>query len=354
MGRLFSDREIRGAAVFVVAVTLLIPLVRHLREDYNPQRALDLETRMEHRADSVERFAFDPNTVTYEELRRLGLSKTEAVSLIKYRAAGKVFRISEDVALCYGFSDSLYAALRPLIRIGERFAISPGSTPRKFPGRTPRPKIAPSPFLIDTVSASYLRAIGALSKRQAEVFIRWRDLSGIRDMEELRECYVISDSVAEALRPYVIFADRQPHPVESPVEINTADSAELRRVNGIGEKTVNRILTYRQRLGGFVRKEQLAEIPGITEANYEKIFKQICCDSCEIQKIDINFATPEQIGRHPYITPRMLRKLLKHRLLKGGWSTTEELVKAHIFTPEEAKRLAPYLHFGTKQTPQHP
>ena len=54
----------------------------------------------------------------------------------------------------------------------------------------------------------------------------------------------------------------------------------------IGEKTVVSIIGYRDRLGGFLRAEQLAEVPGVTERNYEKILKQIYCDSCEIRKID--------------------------------------------------------------------
>ena len=197
------------------------------------------------------------------------------------------------------------------------------------------------------MSARYLRAIGALSKRQAEAFVRWRDLSGIYDMEELRACYVVSDSVAAALEPYVIFPERQPRPIDRPVELNTADSAALRSVTGIGEKTVMRIIRYRERLGGFRSAEQLAEIPGVTESNYEKILKQISCDSCKIRKIDINFADPKTLGRHPYIAPRTLRKLLKVRQLKGGWSTAEELIEDDILTREEAARLAPYLEFGS-------
>ena len=79
---------------------------------------------------------------------------------------------------------------------------------------------------------------------------------------------------------------------------------------GIGEKTVVSIIGYRDRLGGFLRAEQLAEGPGVTERNYEKILKQIYCDSWEIRKIDINFASPKELGRHPYIPPQTLRKLL--------------------------------------------
>ena len=324
MGKFFTEREIRAVAVFLPLAGLLVLGIVLVRPKADPAAALRVEAEMEERADTVIMQPFDPNTVDYDGLRRLGLTKHEAVSLLKYRAAGKIFRIPEDVTLCYGISDSLFYRLEPM---------------------------PPAPFRIDTVSARYLRAIGALSKRQAEAFVRWRDLSGIYDMEELRACYVVSDSVASALEPYVIFPERKAEPIDVPVEINTADSAALRSVAGIGEKTVVSIIGYRDRLGGFLRAEQLAEVPGVTERNYEKILKQIYCDSCEIRKIDINFASPKELGRHPYIPPQTLRKLLKRRQLKGGWSTAEELIEDDIMTREEAARLVPYLRFGARSGP---
>jgi competence ComEA-like helix-hairpin-helix protein len=169
-------------------------------------------------------------------------------------------------------------------------------------------------------------------------------------MEEVRACYVIDDSVATALEPYILFPERDLTPWESPVELNTADSARLRKVVGIGEKTVVRILAYRARLGGFYRVEQLAEVQGVTETNFEKILQQIWCDSNEISKIDINFAAPSRMEGHPYLPPRTLRRLLKQRQLKGGWTCTQELVEQNILTHEEAERLAPYLVFGVQAT----
>ena len=350
MANLFSNREIRAIAVFLPLAGLLIAALQLVRPAADPAAARLAEAEMEEAmpADSVVMAHFDPNTASLDELRRLGLTKHEAVSLLKYRAAGKVFRIPEDLTLCYGISDSLYRKLEPWIRIGRKYAIAPHEyrTERILPE-----PLAPRPFRIDTVSARYLRAIGALSKRQADVFIRWRDLSGIYDMEDLRECYVVSDSVATALEPYVIFPERKVSPVEQPIELNTADSAALRSVTGIGPKTVVAIMHYRERLGGFVRAEQLAEVPGVRERNYERILKQIYCDSCKIRKIDINFASPKVLGRHPYIAPQALRKLLKARQLKGGWSTAEELVEENIMTRKEAARLASYLQFGSDSGP---
>jgi len=91
-------------------------------------------------------------------------------------------------------------------------------------------------------------------------------------------------------------------------------------------------------------------VRGVTESNYERILKQISVDSCRISKIDINFATPKALAEHPYIAPRTLRKILKRRQLKGGWSTLEEMIEDGILTREEADRLHPYLRFGVRTT----
>ena len=174
-------------------------------------------------------------------------------------------------------------------------------------------------------------------------------IGGFRDEEELCDYPIIGDSAGRRLAEYALFPERR-RPLHDPVELNTADSAALRSVSGIGAKTVGAILDYRRRLGGFCRAEQLAEVRGVTESNYERILKQISVDSCRISKIDINFATPKALAEHPYIAPRTLRKILKRRQLKGGWSTLEEMIEDGILTREEADRLHPYLRFGVRTT----
>lgn len=95
---------------------------------------------------------------------------------------------------------------------------------------------------------------------------------------------MIADSVADLLLPYVIFP--KPEPVRSGlIELNGADSATLRSVVGIGEKSVMAIIRYRERLGGFYSVDQLAEVPQVTESNFERIVKQIYCDSFKIRKL---------------------------------------------------------------------
>ena len=167
-------------------------------------------------------------------------------------------------------------------------------------------------------------------------------------MNELRDCYAVSEEMADSLAHFLILSVRDPH--EGLVEINSADSATLRSVRGIGAKTVVAVLQYRKLLGGFVRKEQIAELKCVTPDNFLKISEQIYCDSCKISKIDINFAPAYDFEHHPYMTRKAAKLILETRESKGGWNSIEEMQRENIFTEEQAKAIAPYLLFGT--TPQ--
>ena len=111
--------------------------------------------------DSLELKPFDPNTADFRTMLEAGIPRNVAVSLIKWREAGKIFRIKEDVALCYNMTDSLYFALEPYIIIGEEYRIKPnreGYTPNHTTTReaTTERLIEYKPFRIDTATAEYL------------------------------------------------------------------------------------------------------------------------------------------------------------------------------------------------------
>ena len=349
---MFSKENIRGI-VYVVVITLVIALVVILA---SPRKGLLLAEKIKpaevEKQDTL--FVFDPNTVTYDELLMLGFDKRTAVGIVKYRTAGKVFGIAEEFALCYGVSDEMFARVRPYIKIGSRYATKPTKRSERLTDSTklvrksrfsPRPF---EPFKIDTVGVNYLRLIG-FSTRQAELLIEYRNRGkGIFSMNELRDCYAVSEEMADSLQHFVILSVRDPH--EGLVEINSADSATLRKVRGIGAKTVVAVMQYRKFLGGFYKKEQIAELKCVTAENFARISEQIYCDSCKISKIDINFAAASEMEYHPYMTRRAIKLITETRESKGGWSCIEEMIEDDIFTKEQAQAIAPYLLFGT--TPQ--
>ena len=65
----------------------------------------------------VERFRFNPNTVSLEELCRLGFSEKQAQSILNYREKGGRFRRKADFAKSYVVADSVFKRLEPFIDI---------------------------------------------------------------------------------------------------------------------------------------------------------------------------------------------------------------------------------------------
>lgn len=297
---------------------------------------------------------FDPNEADYRTLIEAGVPRKVAVSIIKWREGGKVYRIKEDLALCYNMSDSLYFILEPYIVIGDEYRIKAreyDNTSHINQTTKEHTWAEPCIFSLDTVGTSFLRNIG-FTLRQAELVIRYRDLiGGYRSFEEFEECYAVDSAMAQLLLPYIIFPERDSITItprmEFPIEINGADSATLCQVSGIGAKSAQEIVRYRELLGGYHNVEQIRELNIITTENFSRILPQISCDSSKIKKISINFAGQNELMVHPYLSNRMLRRIIKHRELKGGWSTIDEMIEDDIFSDDEAMKIAPYLDFGT-------
>ena len=131
------------------------------------------------------------------------------------------------------------------------------------------------------------------------------------------------------------------------VELNSADSADLVSVRGIGPFYARQIVQYRERLGGYVSKEQLLELYKMDRERYEPIAEQITVNSLLAQKIDFKalvFADGmskeelkkmrEFLGRHPYIGYHSLKgmelymKSLPLDSLKRV--SSEDLLKAFV------------------------
>lgn len=65
----------------------------------------------------AESFRFNPNTVSVEDLVRLGFSRRQAESIDAYRQKGGRYRRPSDFAKSYVVADSVYERLRPFIDI---------------------------------------------------------------------------------------------------------------------------------------------------------------------------------------------------------------------------------------------
>ena len=59
------------------------------------------------------------------------------------------------------------------------------------------------------------------------------------------------------------------------VNINTADAAQLQKLNGIGEKKAQQIISYRQENGQFKAIDELKQVSGIGDKTFAGLKDQL-------------------------------------------------------------------------------
>ena len=109
--------------VFLVAAPEAVDAVQDSKVPYQVRRSSGAKTpvgeavRQNIPRRKVESFRFNPNTVSDEDLQRLGFSPKQAASIVNYRLKGGRFRRKSDFAKSFVVSDSVYRRLEPFIDI---------------------------------------------------------------------------------------------------------------------------------------------------------------------------------------------------------------------------------------------
>lgn len=129
------------------------------------------------------------------------------------------------------------------------------------------------------------------------------------------------------------------------VELNSADTTTLKKVPGIGTAFANRIVKYRDLLGGYYTVYQLREVYGIDEEKFAGLAVWFEADSSRIRKVAINQLDVETLARHPYISYKQARVITRMHERKGSLSGWEMLDLLEEFTEADKNRLKPYLSF---------
>ena len=231
-----TKKEWNGLVVFVVLIILVVaaPYVYQMLRKDNVLNLKDFDTAVV-RLNKIEKqkpgsnnsgsddkiahpvmFSFNPNNLTIEQWKQLGLSEHQANVIKHYESKGGTFHSKEDVKKIYSITPEDYKKLEPYINIPE----------------------------------------------QAEY-------------------------TSKKAKPGVM------------IELNTADSAKLTEVRGIGSSFATRIVRYRKQLGGFIRKEQLKEIYGIDSVKYAEIKNGISVNPNLLTKLNINTISFAQLRLFP-------------------------------------------------------
>jgi competence ComEA-like helix-hairpin-helix protein len=127
------------------------------------------------------------------------------------------------------------------------------------------------------------------------------------------------------------------------VDINTADTTSLIALPGIGSKLSQRIVTFRDKLGGFYKVDQIGETYGLPDSTFQKIKSRFVVDAASVNQININTATADEMKTHPYLRYAIANAIVQYRTQHGDFSSVGELKKIMLITDDVYNKAAPYL-----------
>lgn len=156
-----------------------------------------------------------------------------------------------------------------------------------------------------------------------------------------KKTFINSNAVKSNI-PTLNYALNKLKPGET-IELNTADSALLTRVHGIGPSFAKRITGYRRKLGGFINKEQLKEVYGIDAEKYAEISDEIKIDPSHINRIAINTIDFERLRRFPYFNYKQANAVVQYRTQHGPYNSIEDMRPIAILNEDILRKIAPYI-----------
>jgi len=132
--------------------------------------------------------------------------------------------------------------------------------------------------------------------------------------------------------------------VHTKFDLNTADTSQLISVYGIGSKLSQRIITYREKLGGFISESQLKEVYGLDSSVVKNLLTKSFIDKNFLpHRLNINKATQQELATHPYIKYKIAQAIIAYRFQHSDFKTTDELKKIVLIDIAQFEKMKPYL-----------
>lgn len=219
------------------------------------------------------------------------------------------------------------------------------------------------PFDPNTLSDADGEKLGFTNRQMQNIQHYLRAGGHFRKKTDLLKLYSIDETFFDKIEAYILLPDsvsitenknkKEYHPggvFESKprpaLDLNSADSAQLVSLKGIGPSFARRILKYRNQLGGFIKPEQLIEVWGFTDSLFKLVQPQVYVRPEIIQKIKINSATVEQLKNHPYIWRfNIARAIINYRDQHGPYRSVQDLSKVVLVSDSTISQIQPYIDF---------
>lgn len=213
---------------------------------------------------SGELFSFDPNTLSADGWKRLGIRENTIRTIQNYISKGGRFREPGDMAKIWGLRDAEIKRLMPYVTISKPAYQSENKPFKKENDRSPELQ----PFDINKADSSAFIALPGIGNKLASRIIAFRDkLGGFYRVEQIAETYALPDSTFQKIKKYLLVN----HPVLKQFNINTATVDELKTHPYIRYNLAGALVAYRNSHGRFASVSDIKKIMSVTDELYEKL-----------------------------------------------------------------------------------
>ena len=127
------------------------------------------------------------------------------------------------------------------------------------------------------------------------------------------------------------------------IDVNTADTSAFISLPGIGSKLSQRIIAFRNKLGGFYSIDQVGETYLLPDSTFQKIKSRLVLNNHSVKQININTASIDEMKVHPYLRYMLANTIFQYRQQHGNYISVEDLKKIATITEETFNKIAPYL-----------
>jgi competence protein ComEA len=233
-------------------------------------------------------FYFDPNTINAAAWKNLGIKDRTILTIQRYISKGGRFRRADDLHKIYGIHEDEFSRLAPYVRIRNEGAANAEHKP-------------------------YVR--------------------------ESKHDKSFPDSTRKSF-------SRKRDPTQA-IDINAADTTSFIAFRGIGSKLAMRIVTFRDRLGGFYSVAQLAETYGLPDSVFQHIKPFLTVRLDAVNKIDINAADVNTLKKHPYIRWNLAKAIVAYRQQHGPFMNVADLERLNVLDAADLQKIVPYLKLAS-------
>lgn len=264
----FSRKERRSSIILLILIIIIlllriaVPEKNIIVEDVTSSiseivSASSIDSSEEHY--SVELFSFDPNTVQYDTLVKLGFTKREAGTLIAYRNKGGKFRKPSDLGKVYGIEEVKAEKLIPYVFV----KIDTAKKDKFFSIKQQKTLIN-----LNNCDSAQLVTLPGIGPVLSVRIIKYRNLiGGFASVNQLKEVYGLPPETFEIIKGRV-FADSS---AIIGININTAGYKELSRLPYLENYEIASILKYRELKGRIEGMNDLTENKLLTVEKADKV-----------------------------------------------------------------------------------